>query len=801
MKKFYPLFFLFIWQQFNAQLNKKIQKNGVITGTVIDYKSKKKLHYVNIICKDKKQNIISGGISDKKGCFKITKLPLDSIFVDIQFIGYKSENKLIVLSKTSSKIDLKTIKLIEDNVQLDSVTVTIEDTTFEKKIDRLVINVGKDLASTGTNSLQLLENVPSVYVDYQTNTIQLRGNTNVRILVDGKPSNLSTTQLLKQIPSSLVKSVELISNPSAKYTPEGMSGIINLILKKNATQGFNGNLNLGVEHSINTRPSASFDFNYRINKINFYGNYGLDFGKFETFSNFNRVDKNLYQDIKFLDDSYIHYGKIGLDYYINKKNTLSIFTSQSLTNTDFYVNTDVFLNNTLIFDANNTSFFKTKEATYNLDYKLDLSDKGENLEFEINYTKNKDPQEDTITENLDPNNKEYNYHNTITDNGSILLVNLDYYKPMKNGNLEIGLESRVLKSFNTIITNQEIYANSTTIPAGNSELNYNREMYSAYLNLAQDYNKLSLKVGVRLEQFNLKGEFANTEQQNLENISDKIFSIYPSAFLNYALSEKNEMQLSYSRRVDRPSLEQITPIQEWASPLSISVGNRNLVPQFTNSFELNFTRTLESGYLSFGTFYRKTKNNIGKIINIDVANTDKQILSYTNYNSSESYGLEFSSRFKPFKWWTLRPSTNLYFRDNQGFINNNLTVANNTLFTARISNSFRASKKLRFSLSTMFRGNNENVLTKTDNYLIVNAAARYSIFKGNGTLTLRGTDIFDGYQLDFTTTNPFAQKGQFTLEYSSIYFGFSYSFGNGKNRERDRKYREENETEATMGVI
>lgn len=287
----------------------------------------------------------------------------------------------------------------------------------------------------------------------------------------------------------------------------------------------------------------------------------------------------------------------------------------------------------------------------------------------------------------------------------------------------------------------------------------------------------------------------------LEPISDKIFSIYPSAFVTYDASEKNQFQVSYSRRVDKPGIDQVTPIQEWTSPLSVSVGNRNLVPQFTNSFELNYTRTIKNGYLSFGTFYRKTNNIIGKIISVDATNLDRQILSYTNYNSAESYGLEFSSRFKPFKWWTLRPSTNLYFRDNQGIINNNLEIVNNTFFSARISNSFRASKKLRFSLSTSYRGNNKNILSEIDDFFLVNVAARYAVFNGNGAITIRGTDIFDGYKLDFTTTNPFPQVGQFTLEYSSIYVGFSYNFGKGKNRERDRKYREENETQGSMGVF
>ena len=314
-------------------------------------------------------------------------------------------------------------------------------------------------------------------------------------------------------------------------------------------------------------------------------------------------------------------------------------------------------------------------------------------------------------------------------------------------------------------------------------------------------SKINIQTGIRLEQFNLVGVFSNTQQANIEPIKNQIFNIYPSVHITYLPSDKNQFQIGFSRRVDRPSITQVTPIQEWNSPLSISMGNRNLVPQYTNSIELNYTKTISKGYISLGTFYRKTKNIIGRIFNTDASNTDRQILSYTNYDSAESYGFEFSSRFKPLKWWTLRPSANLYIQDNQGFINNILSETNNTFFKARISNNLKASDRLRFSFSTSYRGKNQSVLAKIEDYFLVNIAAKYYILNKNGAITLRGTDIFDGYKLDFTTTNPFSQTGQFTLEYSAIYLGFSYNFGNGKNRERDRKYREENETQSSGGVL
>ena len=434
-------------------------------------------------------------------------------------------------------------------------------------------------------------------------------------------------------------------------------------------------------------------------------------------------------------------------------------------------------------------FFEENEAEY--------------LELEINYSNVTNPEEDFITEKIDPTNKEYNYINAIINNNSTFLTNLDYSKPINNGTIELGLESRVQRNFNKITTNQEIESsgNQSTNSVGNSELTYNRKTYSAYINLNKEYSKINIQTGIRLEQFNLVGVFSNTQQANIEPIKNQIFNIYPSVHITYLPSDKNQFQIGFSRRVDRPSITQVTPIQEWNSPLSISMGNRNLVPQYTNSIELNYSKTISKGYISLGTFYRKTKNIIGRIFNTDASNTDRQILSYTNYDSAESYGFEFSSRFKPLKWWTLRPSANLYIQDNQGFINNILSETNNTFFKARISNNLKASDRLRFSFSTSYRGKNQSVLAKIEDYFLVNIAAKYYILNKNGAISLRGTDIFDGYKLDFTTTNPFSQTGQFTLEYSAIYLGFSYNFGNGKNRERDRKYREENETQSSGGVL
>ena len=728
---------------------------------------------------------------------------LDSVSINIQSIGYKAIIKNVVLTNRNKNLNLGTLFLIEDTTTLDEVVIESETSIMTQKIDRRVINVGRDLASAGTNSLQMLENIPSVNVDYLSGTVSLRGS-NVHVLVDGKPSNLSTAQLLKQIPSSSVKTIELITNPSAKYNPEGISGFINIILKKNKTIGFNSSLSVGAEHGKNTRPTASLDMNYGVGKVNFYANLSNDSGKYQTNAFFDRTDKDLSQTIDYLDNTTYNYMKVGVDVYIDKKNTFSFYTTQGSGHTDFTIDTKTIENSNLIFNAPNLSVFEPKEHSYNADYKLDLDDEGEeNVELEINYSKNVSPQNDFNKELVNPSSNVYNYTNTIVNDDSILLLNLDYTKPIKDGNLELGFESRIQKSFNSIVTNQEVETggNSPTMPRGNTTFHYDREIHSAYINYTTELDEIGLQAGLRFEDFSVEGWFSNTQQTNIEPYSDDITSIYPSAFLTYSLSETDELQVGYSRRVDRPEVAQVTPIQEWTSPLTISVGNRTLRPQFTNSLEANYTKTLTKGNITFGAFYRKTSDKIGRIFNKDSLNPDRQILSHANYDSAKSYGVEFFSSYKINDWWTVRPSSELYVQDSEGLINNVRETIKNTLFTARVGNSFKASKKLRLQLSGSYTGRSETVQYKVKPIFFVNAAARLSILEGNGSLSLRGTDIFDMYKLDFSSTNPFPQTGHYILEYSTIYFGFSYNFGSGKNRERDRKYRESNETEGSGGVL
>ncbi|MGB1042351.1 MAG: TonB-dependent receptor domain-containing protein [Tenacibaculum sp.] len=817
-----------------AQMPKSnLPKPGSVSGKVIDQTTKEPLPYVNIIIKDTAKKIITGGITNDDGTFAIKNIPEGNSIIEIQFIGYKTVSKPIAINNKRRKVNLGTIALVEDSTTLDEVEVRAETSTVTQKVDRKVINVGKDLTSAGATASELLNNVQSVSVDSQSGNISLRGNENVRVLVDGKPTNIPASQLLKQIPSSSIKSVELITNPSAKYNPEGMSGIINIVLNKNANMGFNGSLNTGIEAGHYVRYNASTNMNYKTGKVNFFGNYGFNDGERYNFGYVNRLgDKGNYQDFIFINDNTSNLAKIGADIYLDDKNTLSFYTTHNWFDSNARGRTKITDNNSGLLTSNapNTQTNESKNQTYNVNYKHDF-DKGHNIEFEATYSKNTSPQfldnTDLALASTDIRYQLLNYTNKIDSERNNTLINLDYTKPVaKNGKLEVGIEYRQNKTENSNLTTQfrvEDYQKDndgnpvldnngdiiiTTIgKIPDSDFSYNRDIYSGYVNYGHKFGKLTMQLGARLEQFKVNGAFNQTGEAT-EKVTDEIFTVYPSAFFTYNPSEKNQFQFSYSKRVDRPNIQQVNPIREWSTPLITSKGYAPLRPQFTNSFEINYTRRIKGGSVTVGTFYRNVQDVISRVTSADPddASNKGQLLSFRNFDDTDAYGLELSANYRVAKWWRANASMDFYSQKQFGttdFTNPNATrrEVQNEVFNARISNSFTVSKKLRLQLFAMYRGANKDLQWETKPMKMINLGANYSVLKGKGNISFRVNDIFNTMRFKFDSTSPFIQNGRFKWESRTTYLGFNYRFGGGKNKAKQRRRRDNNEKQGGGGFM
>ena len=711
-----------------AQLDKnKIAKPGTISGKVIDQITKEPLPYVNIVIRDMAKKIITGGVTDFNGKFKIKNIPEGNSLIEVQFIGYKTYSKQIAITNSKRRLNLGTIPLSEDATALDEVEIRAETSTVTQKIDRKVINVGKDLTSAGATASELLNNVQSVSVDSQTGALSLRGNSNVRVLVDGKPTNISTAQLLQQIPSTSIKSIELITNPSAKYNPEGMSGIINIILNKSANIGFNGSVNTGITRGQNTRYNGSLDMNYKTGKVNFYTNYGYNSGKNGGAGNVTRTGANASrQEFAFFNDNTSHLVKLGADLYIDKKNTLSVYTTQNFSDGVGTGHTRVFSPaGALLIDAPFTSISDgSRSSAYNLNYKLDFDKKGHNIELEATYSDSDSPENASRNTGIE----------NIGNKRSNTLFNIDYTNPIsKNGKLELGAEIRINETENRNVNTNAL----------NSSFTYDRKIYSSYINYGHQFDKVTMQIGARLEQYNVDGQF-NVDTQTPAPYTSSIFSVYPSAFFTYSASEKNQFQLSYSRRVDRPSIQQVNPIREWSTPLITSLGNPDLLPQFTNSFEVNYTRQIKKGSVTLGTFFRRVNDEISTILYKDPNDpTDtKQIKSDANFDGNNRYGIEASLNYRIAKWWRTNSSLDFYSQTLKGIVANTQTEVTNSAFNIRVSNSFTATKNLRFQLFAMYRGANRNLQFNVKDMWMINTGANYRVLEGKGNITFRVNDIF-----------------------------------------------------------
>jgi outer membrane receptor protein involved in Fe transport len=717
--------------------------------------------------------------------------------------------------------------LEEDVASLDEVTVVAEVTTIQQKVDRKVINVGKDLTTTGPTASDIMNNIPSVNVDQQTGNISLRGNENVRVMVDGKLSNVPIAQLLKQIPSTSIKQIELITNPSAKYNPEGMSGIINIILHKNTNIGFNGNINLGLTKEIYAKFNSSIDLNYRNGKFNLYGSYGNNIGKSANYGSIERLDDNSEQLFDFFNNNKSHLYKVGLDFYMNDNNTVSFFTNQNIYDGFGAGTTGVLYPNQPLQQQIFDNDIQNLSSQYNGVFNHKFKKEGEKLDIEADYSVFS--QDEIANFNFQNFSFPPNYSDFVNTDRDQTTINVDYVNPLsEKAKLEIGAEARL---FDTKIDytstglsvneNQDNIPNNGDeyIPTPQTDFSYKRDIYSLYATYGKTFEKWSYQVGLRAESVMEDANAFRTLENSTENtpFENDYFQVYPSVFLTYSPSDKNSYQMSYSRRVDRPGLQQVNPIREWSTPLISSFGNTELQPQFTNSIEANYTRKLENGSITGGVFYRLVEDEINRAVFIDRLDINKNILTYDNFDNTTAFGIELSSNFRPTKWWSFNASFDLYSRKQKGIAEtltaptNVATVddiiletieVDNLVWNFRMFNNFKATKKLNLSVFTMYRGEEKGLQFTRKPMFMVNTGLRYSFLEDDrATFSFNYSDIFNTMKFEFEGDRPTPQAGQFNWESNSWNIGLSYRFGGGKYRALQRKNRDDNEKDGSGGFI
>ncbi|CAM2812544.1 Outer membrane receptor for ferrienterochelin and colicins [Flavobacterium succinicans] len=785
------------------------QNSGKITGKITEKISNAPISYAIVSLKDNGK-VVSGANTDDNGEFTIKNLALKSYTIEIQYIGFRKYIGSSILSENKKEATFK-VSLEEEATQLKGVNIVSERSTIEQKIDRKVITVGKDLTTAGASASDIMNNIPSVNVD-QDGKLSLRGNENVRVLIDGRPTNIDPAQLLKQIPSTSIKKIELITNPSAKYNPEGMSGIINIILHKNANTGFNGSFSGGITFGETAKYNQSLDMNYKVGKVNFFGNGGRNFGTYFNDGKIARLDQDLVQrlDIANENDSYLY--KIGMDYLINDHNTLSFYTNQNKADGTGNVNTNIDYNNGGTIDKilqKSTYEGPNQTGTYNLAYKHIFKKEGHTLDVEANFNDYKETQRasfDTETTTTNNTNNTVFFKDNIKDAQKLSTFNIDYVNPIdEKSTLEAGAEARITRTENNYSTGNPLVA-----PADQqSNYTYDIDIYSAYATFGQKFKKISYQLGARFESYKVAANL----NRGKTTFDDDYITVYPSAYLTYNLNEKNTLQFSYSRRVDRPGLEQTKPIREFATPLVTSFGNPELRPQFTNSIEVNYTKVLEKGSITAGVFVRSINDQISRILYPDENDPSgqRQILTYTNFDNNTASGFEVSANYKITKWWDIQPAIDFSSIKQQGVVfafdpvtntskplERNVTVS---AFNGRLNSNFKANKRLSFLLFGFYRGSVDGLQNNSKEMYKIDSGARYTLLNNKMNISVRFNDMFNTMRYAFDAEYPYPQTGAFTWESRTVYLGVTYSFGGGKNKSLQRKQRDDNTNKGGGGMF
>lgn len=765
MKTITPLFsilqslgFLTLLLVGSLQLEAQNAKKATIKGKIIDTQTGAPLGYATIrVHKTADSSLVSGAISDDKGQF-LVEVPYGKYYTVVEFIGYKSlKGSMFEVSKEQSVQDLGVLKIETSSRTLDEVVVQAEKSSMELSLDKRIFNVGKDLANAGGTAIDILSNVPSVSVDTEGN-VKLRGSDGVRILIDGKPSGLVSFKGgagLQQLQGNQIERVEIITNPSARYEAEGMSGIINIVLKKERKQGFNGSFEVVTGFRPNFGVAANV--NYRKNKLNFFLNYGIAY----------RIPISagrLYQEVYGKDTTAIlqqtNNGEVrtvantirgGLDYFFNDKNILTASYQfrrtdvLRITNNQYkdYINTLSNLNT--ITDRQQRETEAEPYSEYAITYKKTYNKKGQELIADVRYLTYWERSDQTFTQssvfaNGSPNKKGDLLQKSLNDEyENQLIAQLDYVQPIgKEGKFETGLRSSFRDMVNDyIVTQRNEQGVFEPLPGLDNYFIYKENIHGVYGIIGNKTKKFSYQAGLRAEMTDVKTILQETNQSNPRQYTN----LFPSAHFTYNINQENAFQLSYSRRVRRPTYNDLSPYVTFSDQRNFFSGNPDLNPEFTNSFDLGHIKYFEKGSFTSSLYYRHTNGKVLRIRRVDAqgfSNTRPE-----NLATEDAFGAEFTSTYMPAKWWKLDFNFNFFRAITDGQNLDNTFKADTYSWFARQTSRFNLAQGTDLQIRANYEAPQQLPQGRRKSRTFVDLAFSKEILKGKGTLTFNVIDLFN----------------------------------------------------------
>lgn len=729
-----------------------------ITGKLVDAGQYTALGFatVSLFASGSNTSITSINTTDN-GEFLINA-PAGSYRVEIDFIGYESYiSPTIQISADHPLHKLGTIRLKAGTKTLEEVLVRAEKSSMTLSLDKKIFNVGKDLANAGGNAADILSNIPSVAVDADGN-VSLRGSSSVRILIDGKPSGLVSIKGgagLQQLQGSMVDRVEIITNPSARYEAEGMGGIINIILKKEKKEGFNGSFDVIAGYPENIGVAANV--NYRKKDLNFFVNYTASYrnapGKNSQYQEFYKNDSTFIstKDMEHHLKGLYNTARAGLDYYFDDRNILTAAYTYSISKGKRY--SDIVYHDYLnsLKDPLDISY-RTQDETetepkseYALTYKRNFTREGHELTADIRYLDNWEDSDQFFGEDVyNPDGSHsgipYLLQRSVNyETEKQYLLQVDYVLPFREkAKFETGLRSSFRDMTNNYtVTQQDEDDNWFEVPGLTNNFVYNEKISALYAILGNKVEKFSYQAGLRAELTDVTTTLKQTNEVNPR----KYTNLFPSVHITYDLPKGHALQLSYSRRIRRPAYNDLSPFMTYSDNRNYYSGNPDLNPEFTNSFEIGHIKYLTGASISSSLYYRYTKGKIMSVRRVD--ESGNSITHPENLATENSFGAELTGSYSPTQWWKMDGSFN-FFRAITDGSNLDATFQSDTYsWMVRFLSRITVWKNTDIQLRGNYEAPQKMPQGRRKSLATMDFAVSKDILKNKATITLNVVDIFN----------------------------------------------------------
>jgi hypothetical protein len=761
------------------------------------------LEFATVIVRPLKGKKVYGGMTNAKGKFSF-EVPKGMYNISFEFLSFKTitiEN--IAVNKN---LDLGETLMEEDAESLDEIELIAEKSTMEIKLDKKVYNVGKDMTVKGGTASDVLDNVPSVTVDAE-GVVSLRGNENVRILINGKPSGLiglNDTEALRQFPADAIAKVEVITSPSARYDAEGTAGILNIILRRDKITGFNGVVTANV--GIPQRYGFSTSLNYRLENVNFFTNIG--YSDRESQGNSSTETSYFSPDASFAStNQQIDYTRSGNNLNLNFGVEYYIAKETSITASFLYRNSDrdrISENATDAFDefddlANSTlrienEVSKDNVYQYDLNFLHKFEKEGHQIDLDLQYQDNSDDEnslitnEETFPDMIDQLSEKVDSYELQKR----FLIQSNYVLPIgENQQVELGL--RINKDdretdylfFNETEDGDFIVNDSLT-----NLFEYDEMISALYGQYGNKFGKFSALLGLRVEATDID---IRSTGKDIDSVNQKNYiNAFPTANLVYEFTESENLTLGYNSRIRRPRSRFINPFPSQSSRTNIFQGNPDLDPSISHGVDLGYYKRWQKVTFNTSTYYTHS-TDVFQFIREDTGESTEDgipIIRLTpiNLSTEDRYGLEFSANYTPKKNWRFNASFNFYNSTIDGEYEGVDLGSNFNSWFARGTSKIPLPAKIDWQTTLMFRGPRQNSQTKSNGMFMANMAFSKDILKGNGTLVFNVDDLFNTRKrVSETTTDSFTQNSEFQWRERQFRLSFTYRLNQKKERQRQRQ--------------